>query len=691
MSQKLYLSLAWQNLRRNRQSYLPYMLSCTGLVMMYYIIRVLERNLSMGLVYGGRTIGRTLMFGQWVMVLFIIIFLFYTHGFLIKRRRKEFGLFNILGMEKKHIGRVLALETLFSGLITTALGIALGALMSRLFHLILLRALSADSAVPLSFVREDMLITLLLFAGMHLLTLIKSLAQLHLSQPIKLLVSGRQGEREPKARWLLALLGLGSLGAGYWLSLSTTALSEESLRTGSPISSFFIAVLLVIIGTYLLFMAGSVAVLKLMKANKRFYYHPTHFGVIGGLMHRMQRNAVGLASICILSTMVLVMVSATTSLFVGREDLLGRIYAHDAMISLSARELPDNFDEMAIDSLRQTAAEPGGSLHELSHYRQFAINVLALPGQAGYASERAVQQSGIVEQGALRLQLVPAEDYQRYHPDTQLQAGQGLAYAVDQQRLPESTAINGHQLSITMSQERLAPLDSFLTLGTSGFTLVLPEADIAAIVSLAPEAADHAGMPLSYTHVYAFDHQGLDNQGVAHLMDKGQSRLAALVDMGRPSEGNWLNTYSRSKVLDRIDLNAVYGGLLFVSVLLGGLFIMAMVLIIYYKQVSEGYEDQQSYAILQQVGMSLSEVRRSISLQVLMVFFLPLITAGLHLLMSQRITLVVLQLLAMGNQRLLTLLSLITYLLFALFYTLVYLKTTQSYYRIVRAGNAQGR
>ena len=301
MTKLFYSRLAATNIQKNRRTYLPFLLTCTFTVSMYYMITSLSQNPGLDKMLGSDVLRYTLSLGGWVTAIFSAIFLFYTNSFLIKRRKKEFGLFNILGMEKKHLAKVIALETLYVAVISLALGLGLGVLLEKLLFLVLLKMF--ETAIPLGFSPSlsAVFMTLALFGAIFLLIFLNTLRQIRVSSPIELLHSGNVGEREPKTRWIMAVLGAISLGAGYYISVTTK----------NPVAAmglFFVAVLLVIIGTYLLFTAGSIALLKSMRKNKRFYYTSKHFTSVSGMLYRMKQNAVGLANICILSTAVLVMV-----------------------------------------------------------------------------------------------------------------------------------------------------------------------------------------------------------------------------------------------------------------------------------------------------------------------------------------------------------------------------------------------
>ena len=359
MNKVFYPRIAMINLRNNGRTYVPYLLTCILSTAMFYVICSLSLNPDLDTMLGGGYMRTLLQMGTWIVGFFVIIFLFYTNSFLMKRRKKEFGVFNILGMEKRHISKVIAYETLFTALVSLLAGISLGIVLERLLYYALGAMMAGGGALTFNISVEGIRTTLILFAIIHLLIFLSSRWQIRLANPIQLLHGSSYGEREPKARWLMALLGLISLGAGYAIAVLTK----------NPLNAlllFFVAVLLVIIGTYLLFTSGSIAVLKLLKKNRRYYYKPTHFINTSTMMYRMKQNAVSLANICILSTMVLVMLSTTISLWVGMDDAARTRYPREIAVSSEAYDAQSKAE---IDARIETALKQNGlQAHEPLRY-----------------------------------------------------------------------------------------------------------------------------------------------------------------------------------------------------------------------------------------------------------------------------------------------------------------------------------
>ncbi len=681
MSGKFIADLAIQNLRRNRRALLPYALSCIGTVMMFFILFTLATTTTLEGVYGGRSMRRTLQLGVWVMLLFSLVFLFYTRSFLVKRRKKEFGVFNMLGLEKRHIARMLLVETFFVGILTTLAGMGLGALLSKLMYLLILNMLGAREIVSFVIPRAAFSLSAAAFLGIHGLTLLSTIRQVHTARPVELLKGGSMGEREPKARLWLALIGLGCLGTGYWMSLRV----RDAL---AAIPQFLWAVLLVIVGTYLLFTAGTVSMLKLLQKNKRFYYQPRHFSVVAGMRHRMNRNAMGLATICILSTMVLVMASATASLFTAREDLLTERFPRQTMLSVTPVEPEEMswFDQAALEAARQVGAQATDAVN----YRSVNFSITLSPDSRELTESEAgrMWQPGVPMAGA---QLISLDDYNAVTGAAlTLAPGEAVYFTHDGVSLPESITLCGQPLRLRQRLASLAPMDILPHIIYHNYFFILTQEQLIAIADTL-KGYDNmwsADKTWHYTYHQAFNTGSLSPQTGEEMLAKWRKMVQEYLN-NRNSGG--YSTTSHQLDADRADFNALYGGLLFVAIFLGSMFIMAMVLIIYYKQVSEGYEDKGRFLVLQQVGMSAQEVRQSIKSQVLMVFFLPLLMAGLHLIAAFNIVWRVLQVMSMSNLRLFMLVCLLTYLVFAVFYLLVYRKTAGSYYRIVKAGAARER
>ena len=590
----LYTRLAASNLKRNSRFYLPYIIACTVNVMMFYIMRYLVGS-DAGRVHIGLT--TMLGFGCVVIAIFAAILLFYTNGFLMKRRKREIGLYNILGMEKKHIARMLSLETLYTAVISIAGGILLGILFSKLVLLLLGKVMRYDIDFGFSVSGSDIKITIMLFAVIFSLVLLWNICCIHIADPAELLSASSAGEQEPKAKWPLVLCGIVTLGAGYIIAV----MIKKPL---AALGMFFIAVILVIIGTYCLFTACSIAALKAMKRNKRFYYRLKNFTTISGMLYRMKQNAVGLANICILSTMVLVTVSTTVSFYIGMEDSIRGSYPHE--INVFAREIDDNTPEK-VYALMENVLEKHGLTVTDSQILRYNVKEMTM-------------EDNVVN------------DFSKSQDD------------------------KGHDLYIGIDVAGIKDGDS-----PDIFTYIRHDFN-EAIGTYAAEA--------------------LGAEATA-----GDIGTAADPEQGTTDPGYGSITFESLRVETRAenrdDFISTYGGFFFLGVFLGTLFMAAAVLIIYYKQISEGYDDKARFEIMQKVGMSASEVKSTIRRQVLMVFFLPLAMAVIHLAFAFNMISKLLVLFNFTDTGLFLACTAVTAGIFALLYGLVYAATARVYYRIV--------
>ncbi|MCO1604325.1 ABC transporter permease [Desulfosporosinus nitroreducens] len=664
MSRFFYPKLAATNLKKNAQTYLPYILTCIGTVMMYYIMVFLSENEGLGKMAGGSQVQMILNLGCYVIAIFSAIFLFYTHSFLIKRRKKEFGLFNILGMEKKHIARVLAFETLYVAGISLGVGLLGGILLSKLIFMVLLKILNFE--VPLGFDVSGpaLAAVLFLFAGIFLLTLLNTLRQIHLAKPVELLMGGQTGEKEPKTKWPLVVIGTLSLGGGYYISLTTQSPLDA-------LTQFFFAVLLVMVGTYCLFTAGSIAVLKLLRRNKGYYYQTRHFTTVAGMMYRMKQNAVGLANICIMATAVLVMVSTTVSLYIGLEDVLRTRYPQNIMISTP---MPA---QQSVEGL-QTSVKEVLAKHRLEEKDRLDYRYAALVGnQEGDTVITDMSNISNASSSVREFYLIPLEDYNRLAKRTaSLGDDEILIYSSGSKYEEDTLTVLNRTFTV---KERL---DSFFEnspnrVSISGsYYVVVKDMDVVKAMEEA-RAKENRDDPSGYRYYLGFD------------LEADEADISAVYqDIRTALRSDYPSSWIESPVEAKESFFAIYGGLFFLGIFLGALFIMATVLIIYYKQVSEGYDDKARFEIMQKVGMSREEVRGSIRSQVLTVFFLPLVTAGIHIAFAFPIITKLLAVLNLTNVGLFAWCTAGTILVFALFYAVVYGLTAKVYYRIVSWGTS---
>lgn len=659
MGRFFYWKLAADNIRKNIQVYLPYILTCTATVAMYYLMHSLSQNSGLGKMSGGDTVQMMLSFGFVVVAIFSAVFLLYTNSFLIKRRKKEFGLFNVLGMEKKHLARIMMYETIYIAVISISAGLIGGIVLSKAMFLLLLKLLRFEVQMGFEISGSAIVFALLLFGTIFFLTLLSNLRQVHLAKPIELLKGGQVGEREPKAKWLLTLSGLASMGTGYYLALTAE----------SPIAAltlFFVAVLLVMIGTYCLFTAGSIALLKLLRKNKSYYYRPNRFTTVSGLMYRMQRNAVGLANICILSTMVLVTLSTTVALFVGVEDVLKTRYPRDIVIS--SYGITDEY----IDNLGATVAQVLEN-HNLVMQDPMEYRMLSFVGIAQGNEFLTDEPSLNISPSRLKtLCFIPSQDYSGLTgEEVQLAQDEVLLYSQGADYEYESLSVLGRTFSV---RKQLNELPAVTEWDISGrHFLIVKDMDV--VEEMYHAQADVYGEHGSkLTYHLQFDFPG-------DVSEEGEIAFYKDLRSSLPSGG--VSRYIESREAVKDEFYSLYGGLFFLGLFLGILFIMGTVLIIYYKQITEGYEDKERFAIMQKVGMSREEVKRSIRSQVLTVFFLPLIVATVHISVAFPFITKLLAVFSLRNTLLFATCTGGTVLIFALFYGLVYHRTARVYYRIV--------
>ena len=674
MGKLLYPRLAWQNIKGDRRFFAPYFLALLGNVAAFYIMTALAVDPGMSQLHGAMYVQSFCFMGMFIAAVFSAVFLLYVNGFLMKQRKKALGLYNILGMGKSHIAAVLFFETLFVG----GAGIVCGLLTGLLFHKLVTLALYKllRFAVPFGFAIswDAMARTAILFGVLIGLTLLSNLNKVRVSKPIELLYGGQVGEREPRTKWFMTLLGVLTLGAGYYIALRTTNGMEA-------IAFYFVAVFLVIIGTYCLFTAVSIFVLKALRANKRFYYKTSHFIGVSGMLYRMKQNAVGLANICILSTMVMVMVSGTLSLYLGTQDIVNRQAPSD--LTVLVRYDPDEaepFDPAAMLRLQEGfIRDQGYSVSEDLIYSSFTFTVGRLP-DGSYTTENDLVTLGTA---ITTIQVLTQDAYA---------AATGVSLGLE----AGEVAFGGEEDVLTIHWGALEGAGSF---GRSDLTVAqhLEEslsADAAVSDTSTLVVADTAALMELYENqkeAYGEDSSWMKWQA-SFSVDATDEELRAVQqaynqyvrdDAVFGGTGKWWSCGWTLRCDVEADAYGLAGGFLFLGIFLGTIFLMATVLIIYYKQISEGYEDKARFEIMQKVGLSREEVRASIRSQVLMVFFLPIAVAAIHILFDFNMVEKLLTLFQVYNTTLTALCTLGTVLVFFLVYGAVYLLTARTYYKIV--------
>ncbi len=654
-----YWKLAFTNLKGNRRVYLPYLLSSVGIIMMFYSINALGQGIDQGALYGGTTVASMMGLGVFVIGLFAVLFLFYTNSFIIKRRKKELGLYNILGMEKRHIAHILFRETLLLAVCSLALGLGLGIVFSRVLFWLLGLLLGTNLAVAFVIPVSAITSTLGLFGLIFLLTLCYNLLQVKLSKPIELLHGGETGEREPKAHWFLAVLGALLLGTGYTMAVTI----QDPL---SALVFFFVAVILVILGTYLLFITGITAMLKLLKKNKRFYYKTNHFTALSGMLFRMKQNAAGLASICVLFTALLVTVSTTFSLYTSMDGLLRARYPRNVLVSVC--DANQEAKDMVRSAVNQKSQELGLALENVVDREGWNITT-ARVGNTLHTQEVSLETCAVVN-------IFTQSEFERF-------SGQQVDLAENQVLLfdPANTFPGGDTLNIDDKTYEIVPSDyvmpeaSTLAQIYEMYYLVVRDETVVENI-LAPIGSDT--FPI---YSYDFDVAGGDPEDIAALRE-----ALGTVDFSGPGVEYEALLFEDSAT-SRQSFMELYGGLFFLGLFLGVLFLLGTALIIYYKQVSEGYDDARRFNIMQKVGMSHREVKQSIHSQILLVFFLPLVMAVLHLAFAFPMLQKILLVMGLNNFPLILCSTLGCVGVFAVAYLVIYALTARTYYNIVESAS----
>lgn len=656
MNKFFYPELAINNIKKNYRTYIPYILTCIGTIMMFYNMCYLVVAKDIGSVSHSESVRQILYLGAIVIGIFSLIFLFYTNSFLIKRRKKEFGLFNIVGMEKRHIAKIMFYETLIIGISTLAGGLLLGIFLSKLMLLLLFKIMLFKAPFGFEIPLAAITSTTALFTCIFTVNLIFNMGQVHFSNPVELLRGGNVGEKEPKTKWILALIGFVSLGLGYYIAVVTRS-------PLAALNKFFVAVILVIIGTYSLFTAGSIGLLKVLRKNKKYYYQSKHFITVSGLIYRMKQNAAGLANICILSTAVIIMISSTISLYSGIEDVLRTRYPRNIIISAASIS-----DQEAEDVSALVAKELSASNIEainLVHYRFKTL--VALREGSNFTS---ADFNYYAMNNLSTLILISQDQFNRLeNTSISLDPGETVVYTPEGKIPGEELNLNGYKLTVKETLDSVKTANLLSDNMIDSYCLVVD--DVSTIDEIYKEfVQDGTREGLSY--FYGFDLDG-DEEVQINLVTNLYKAI---------SELNYEVSVDGAEI-SREGLYALYGGLFFLGIFLGLLFLMATVLIIYYKQVAEGYDDKQRFEIMQKVGMSKEEVKGAIKSQVLTVFFLPLITAIIHIAFAFKVIVKLLAVLNLTNVPLFALCTLITIVIFALSYTLIYALTARTYYKIV--------
>lgn len=670
----LYPKLAFEGIRKNKRLYIPYILTCVGMIIMYYIIMFIQTDKAIAdLQFGGSGVIMVLEFGGWVVAFFSLLFLFYTNSFLMRRRKKEFGLYNILGMGKFNLARIIFWETVIIAAVSLAIGLAIGIALAKLAELGLLNLLNADVNYTVSVSIHGVIMTLAVFGAIFLILFLNSIRQIKFSTAMSLLKSENTGEKPPKANWFWGISGVIILGVAYYIAITVE----------NPIAAmlyFFLAVIMVILATYILMMTGSVVFCRILQKNKRYYYKPNHFVSVSSMAYRMKRNGAGLASICILATMVLVMISSTTCLYFGIESTLMARYPKDINFDLHCADI-DYFygsaPDEAKEAISQKVSDFGGEITDYYAYRNVSFEGSISGDTVDVGSYfDSVTPSGL--SSMVIMEFVPLEDYnaimgtrETLEPGEVLVVPYRTEFSEDELKINDYVSFKVKKVSDDFIYSASAAMDAVPT-------IIVIVSDMRESLSVFENMADYRGAQLmSKKWTYNFD--------VSVEKDKQAELNREIRNIGEETftDSEMIRIQTESREANRDDYYSLFGGLFYIAIILSLVFVIAAVLIIYYKQISEGYEDRARFEIMQKVGMTKREIKKSINSQLLTVFFLPLAAAGLHLAFAFPMIKRMLLLFNLNNPMLFATTTIISFVIFAAAYTIVYKITSNAYYGIV--------
>lgn len=654
----LSIRLAWSGIQKNRKLYLPYCLTIIGMVMMSYIMQALSYAPALHAMKGGSQLEAILSLGKLVIAVFAAIFLLYTNSFLIRRRYREFGLYNVLGMDKNALSRVVFWENLIVALVGLAVGLALGTLLYKLAELGLVNMVHGQVDDSIVVEPESLKFTLVIFAVIFALIMIRSLIQVRHTRPLELLRSESAGEKPPRANYLLGFLGLALLGGAYYMAVTIS-------NALSAFTWFFVAVLMVIAGTYLVMISGSVVLCRLLQKWKGYYYKKQHFVSISSMAYRMKRNGAGLASICILATMVLVMISSTGSLYIGAEDAIAVRYPYDSTVKLYFGRL-DELDDRNVEKIQRTmertleAQKVTPTAEKIFRYVSVSGALLEDRLVTDFTEVNAVMNYNQV----YSLYLLSQADYNRmYGTDIALQPGQAMVRVYN-------GSWNGSHIQVGALE-----LD---VVGQLPCGLEMEDMTLVPSLVLVVSDLQQASVPEECNMIFFCGYDfGLPEEETLEAHRALEAAVKALASEQK------IHCRVECPIVERQDFYITFGGLFFIGMILSAMFIAAAALIIYYKQVSEGYEDQSRFAIMRKVGMTRQDIKKSINSQILTVFFIPLLMAGMHLAFAFPLVWQLLTMFSLTNKRLAICTNIGAFLIFCVFYVVIYKFTAHAYYRIV--------
>ncbi len=662
---KLYIKLMTTNIKNGKKFYLPYILSGILIVTLFYNILAIYYNEGLSNMAGGGDVKLIMSFGSKVIGIFSFIFIFYTNSFIMKRRKKDIGIYNILGMEKRHIAKELFAETMAIAIIVIVCGLVTGILFDKFLMMFLYKLLGFETSIKFVISGMAVFYTLILFLALYFLIMVYNVMQVKLSNPIELLRGSNVGEKEPKTKALMAITGFLCIGAGYYIAITT----ENPM---AALMFFFIAVLLVIIGTYCLFTAGSIALLKMLRNNKKYYYQKKHFTAVSGMIYRMKQNAAGLANICILSTMVLVMVSTTVSMYIGEEDILKTRFEAELNINGRSGKLADstNIIQLAEDEIKKQ----GRKILKEYEYTHITVGGVMNGSELDTEGEEGIKYNF---SDITFLNLITRDDFKKI---SGIDAGD---IKEDEIKLFGTAKYNEDEIKFlglsykvkeSVADNKFAQMES-----NAAKCYFAVTGDYNGLEKVAARIREE-NVEDMYNYGLHIDIDGTPDQ-------KKQCAKALSKLLNNNDKTGLLKVSVESREENRSGFYIVYGGLFFLGIFLGTMFLIITVLIIFYKQISEGYEDRERFIIMEKVGMSKKDVKSSIRSQIRTVFLLPIAVATIHVAAAFPMTRRLLAMLNMSNYKLYIICVIATVVVFAIIYIIVFLLTSRTYYKIVGEEN----
>ncbi len=669
---KLYFKLAKTNLSNNKPFYIPYIISSIITVAMLYMMSFLSDNKGLNRIMGADSLASIFRLGVGIIVIFSYIFLFYTNSFIIKRRKKEIGVYNILGMEKRHLSKVLFVETIYSAIISLVCGIIVGIAFSKFILMVLYGIIGIHKTVEFFVNIHGIILCVVSFGILFLLTFLYNFMQIKLANPIELLRGTNVGEREPKTKIFMTIVGVVCLAIAYYIAITT----ENPLKV---LTLFFVAVLLVIIGTFALFTAGSIALLKLLRNNKKFYYNKSHFMAVSGMLYRMKQNAAGLASICILSTMVLVVISTTVSMYVGIQDELMARYPNDVCVTVDYNSVIDKSSEIEkaifdeIDSM------------EIKNKKAFSY-LSVFVDQKG--DDFTTDKEHLSYQNSYLFYILSKDDFIKIDNSFKDKIGnisKGEAVVVLNKKYDKKDIkIFGKNYKVNKSFEHTEDNDLYVISTLNGLGYIILDND-ESVQELYDVQEKMLGKRANYyTNKIRFDFKSGNKKQKAAAYKKIDNAVKKYFKKNKNDKKEISSYWVESRQENEQNFYLLYGGLFFLGIFLGTMFLMVTVMIIFYKQITEGYDDRERYQILEKVGMSSREVKDTIKSQIRIVFVLPIFAAAVHVTAAFPMVNRILKMLNLNNEKLFAVCLAATIIVFAVIYYLVFKVTSRAYYKIVK-------